>query len=403
MTCQEMDELLAGYVAQELPPAQTEFVRLHLDQCPHCRLTEADLLLTRRQLATLREERWQPRLTGRITHAMRQANARRMALRWAQWALRAAAVAAALYAAVSLWDQPLPLFDGPAPAGTSVPAGNVLVLERSELLRVDVARQSLEPVLQVHPNAGLIAGGGSYLALSGGKLSAVNPRGGSGVGIAENVQGRLAAVSPDGRSAWLVRQSSEPEQFWLDRLDIATGEVSRDPGAEAGHILSSAVSPDGQTLYMVARVGSLMYLKLADAGSRRVERFYSVPGMALSATPLAAPDGTVYVADLGRVLAFGPDGMREVFRSAQATPVAMLTEGGKRLVMARAGGGLMEVDLASGRVGRQQSGPAYSHITVGDGWLFALTEKKLAVVDPGTLRPVSEMALPGPANGLVAR
>ena len=36
MTCQQLAELLIDYVADELPAAQAEQIRLHLALCSHC-------------------------------------------------------------------------------------------------------------------------------------------------------------------------------------------------------------------------------------------------------------------------------------------------------------------------------------------------------------------------------
>src|SRR5262249_46134373 len=70
MPCAELDELISAYADEETAPAQTEFLRLHLESCARCTAVLRRYRETRRLLAFSSDDAWTPPdLRLRVTHA----------------------------------------------------------------------------------------------------------------------------------------------------------------------------------------------------------------------------------------------------------------------------------------------------------------------------------------------
>lgn len=404
MRCDEIRDLLTAYAADELPPAQREFVELHQDQCPDCRRFLADLAVTRRQLDGLRDDRYQPQLAVRITDTI----ARRKLTGWigrgARFAGTVAASILAVWLTVSVAQTQLPITGWGARPAPPPPGSVAYVVSGGQLLQVDTSQGAIRSVTPVDREATVTAGGGSQFLLSEGRLSAVNPSGGGLHSIAL-ASGPILGASADGRTVYLLRLE-KPDMFAVDTVTVATGEISRDLSPKPGEVGRSALSADGRYLYLIGTVRGVTYLKKVDLQTRQVETAHILLGFSSGATPLVGRD-RLYVVDRGAlaVLEPGREEKGQTFPIPELTPMALLSPEGA-LLTAREDGGLIEVDPASGKVVRQTRGARFTHLAWSDdhGHLYAAAGDYLEVIERSGLALVQRIKLTGiPARGLVTR
>lgn len=356
MTCQELQEWLPDYESGELPPARHEFVSLHLEQCPHCRQAVADLCLTRRQLESLRLERWQPDLTVRVGAGLAR---QRLATGAARWTLRLGAVAAVAFVLALL------LQARSAPGPVSPPPVTVYLTAGDAVVALHTGTGASEPV--------------------------------------GSPEGRLfLGVAPDGRTAWWLRDV-EGLSFALDALDLESGEVRPDPAPKPGRAYGGALATDGRSVYVVASVQGVTYLKRVETATRTREEAWSLGDFPPEAAILPRED-RVYLAAAGHLAAVTREGTVTVRTVRGLTPTATLERTG-RLVAARAEGGLLLVDPASGRVMGRMTGPVYEALAAapGGGYVYAAAGSILEIRAGQRLELVGSLPLPDRALGLIIR
>lgn len=352
MTCHDLRDFLAGYESGELAPAQEEFVALHLEGCPACRQSLADLRLTRRQLEGLRLERWQPDLSARVA---RRLGRRVFVIGLGRWALRFG-VAVVFLALV---------FGLPGGSGPAAPPAATVYVSGDEGLTA------------------LATGTGSVR-----ELGALAGR-------------RFLGVAADGRTGWWLRDV-EGLAFAVDQVDLTTGELAADPAPKPGRAYGGALSPDGKSAYVVAAVQGVTYLKRVDLVTRFREDAWSLGDFPPEAAVLPRGD-RVYLAAADRLATVTADGAVSVRPVPGLTPVAALDAGG-RLVSARTGGGLLLVEPGSGRVTGRMAGPVYEALATGPGGaLYGAAGTLLEVRAGRRLTVVQRLPLPARAAGLVIK
>jgi hypothetical protein len=408
MTCHDLKHLLPPYQSGELPPAQQEFLSLHLSGCATCRAALADLSLTQRQLESLRGDPWQPQLTGRIAAALKRRQKTRTLGHWLGAGLKAggvAAIAAALVLALLL-ALPGDLLLRPA----APPVGSrVLVLAGDTLVDVDTAAGRVAGTAPVGGQAALVTGAGKNWLLSGSTLYELGPAPDEVRQVAAGLTGRLLGASPDGRTLWLLRDEG-PDAFAIDAVDTATGTVTRDTEPKPGTAGRATVTPDGRSLLVLARVTDLTFLKVIDSNSRTRVEAHPLLTFAPDDTPLAAPDGqTVWVAGPGRLarVQVGSTGAPAYTPVPGLTPAAALSPDGRQLAAVTDAGGLLLADLPSGQTRTIQPAGRYQHVlwdASGD-WFYAAAPGQLDVI-PARGRTASHttVVLPsGPVRTINAR
>jgi hypothetical protein len=411
MTCHDMEELLVGFAGDGLAPAQQEFVELHLEGCGTCRELVADLILTRRQLETLREDGYRPQLTERITGEIAARQLRTKAGRWLGRGARAAGgIAAAMlvgFAVAALIQGRLPLGRQHTIAGPAATEPAYLVVDGA-LVRVDAASGKARQVATLDPQAVMAQGGGRRFLLSNGFLTEViNLQSGEQRKLTVAPGARQLWASPDGRTVWLLRQA-DPENFALDAVDTDTGKVTADPSVKPGYIHAGSISQDGQQLYLLGVWQGNNYLKVVDLRERRLLKAHMLlgaPGAPISVA--AGHSDRIYAVGTGWLLVVNPQGSEpgELLLVPGITPQAVLTPDGRSLIAARAGGGLLVVDPSNGRELRRVSGSAYYQrlFWSEDGRvLYAETDGTLEVRSEGRLQqiksPISLSGLPSPSH-----
>ncbi len=385
MRCSEIQDLLVAYSAGELTPAQREFVHLHLEGCAGCRQALADLELTRRQLESLRAERYQPQLAPRIKRAA--AHRRR---RFPVAAV--AAVGALLVAALAWWQGALPGM--PAPAGP--PAGTTAFLVQADrLLQVDTGRRTVSQALPTDWNAQLVTGGGTRLLLSEGQLTAIGPNGATRpIGQAN---GLLVGISPDGRTAYTVLQDGE-NRWRVGRIDLTTGEVTPSDTAFAGRVQAGIVSTDGALLYLLATVDGVSWVKEVESGSGAIARVHRIPGFENGGTLLLSSDGArLYIVGNGPVAAISPgtNGEIRAIQVSGATTHAVLVPGTHTVLAAHEQSGFLQITLDPINT-KRIPGAFYTKLLWGEEgtWLYALSGGQLDVLDPtAPTKPLSRIPL----------
>lgn len=334
MTCNDLQWLIPGYVAAELAPAQEEFVSIHLRECPSCRETAARLRLTRRQLEALRFDGYNPHLTDRINGALARRSALLALGRWTGFGVRMGLpVLAAAMAVLALFLVfRTPAFNSPASAehpAYAIPGARVA----DSFLQVDGELHQWVP--------------------NGNHLRRIGP-----------VEGALLGASPDGRTAWLLRQLT-PDSFAVDGVDVATAQVYPGPEIRPGRALSGAVSSDGGRLYILAMAGEDLYLKAIDASARQREEAARLPALGEGAQVLRRPGSdTIYVIGDGRLVRVATSelGVQATYDIPGITPAAVFAPDGSALAAARRSGGIILVDPESGRAMRQITGALYDSL-----------------------------------------
>ncbi|MFZ5813797.1 MAG: anti-sigma factor family protein [Bacillota bacterium] len=402
MRCDDLQGLLAGLVAGDLSPAQEEFLRLHLQSCPHCQTSYTGLLRTRRQLEGLTDESYQPRLTGRITRAIARSRGRRAILIGAGRGLRAAGalLTLGLVVALLLWQQ-WPLQQAAAPP----PAGPVYLVAGRDLLRVDAPGQEPHRAARLPEGAelwptGLLRFGSVLNLIHLPSQSGLPP---AGARVTDSLPAGTRHLVGDGRTVWLVRQ--EGSAFAVDRLLLETGRLVPDPAPKEGQVYRAALSADRSALYLLARTGgSLYYVKVVDPASGALRSAHLLPeGVGPGALLLPDPlPGLLHLVDQGRLLTLDLE-RGAILLDLQIpglTTVAALSPDGSRLLSARPDGGLLLVERATGKILRQRSGHRYRQLLWQEGWVHALGAGTLDLVDPQRLRVRASTPVPAEATAL---
>lgn len=388
MRCDDLRGLLAGLAAGDLSPAQEEFVHLHLQGCARCQTAYAGLLQTRRQMESLRDDSYHPRLTGRITREIGRHRTRRAILSWTGRGLRGAGVLAVVTLVIGLllWQRG-PLQQAAAPP----PPQPVYLVAGTDLLYLEAPGREPRRVATLPPGAQLLPGG---LLRFDSVLDRIHlPRssevpGPSAARVTDALPAEVRHIAGSDRSAWLIRQVDSA--FAVDRLDLATGAVAPDPAPKEGEVFRALLSPDGSELYLLARAGGFPYVKVIDpqtGGLRTAHRLTA--GFGPQALLLLSGEGALlHVIDEGRLMVI------DQRRSAIAldrqvgglTAVAAISPDGSQILSARPDGGLSLVDARTGEIIRQSDRHRYSQVLWHGDWAYGLREGALDLVDPSGLQ-----------------
>lgn len=401
MRCDDLQGLLAGLIAGDLTPSQEEFSRLHLRECPRCQAAYTSLQRTQNQLRDL-EADYRPELTDRIARAIARHRTRRNLLGFLGRGLRAAGALAMVAAVIGLvlWQRG-PLQKGAAPP----PAEPVYLLAGTELLRVELPGRPPTPVGKVGPGARLADGG---LLWDGELLYRLSDRPGGtpepmGTAPHSNSDALVASAGGRLRFVWnvgLVESNSQKIQV----TPIGTSERSfpADLHPKEGRAYAAVLSPDGSSLYLLAKAGENWFIKVVETENHALTKAHLLPGgFGPHSTILLSRDGTrLYVIDLDRLMTI------DLARSTilldreiqEITATAALSPAGDRILAARPGGGLTLLDAESGKVLRQREGPQYRQILWRGPWAYALGAYGLDLIDPARLTVTATSPVPDAAS-----
>jgi|GEM_PF-5148798 len=416
MQCDEIQGMLAGRLADELSPAQEEFLQLHLTGCPQCQASYADLTRTRNDLHDLATD-YHPQLSGRISRAIASRRAGITARRWTGLAVRIGGLAAAMLLVVYAVLQ----VPGLRSAGT--PPAQVYVIEGRDLMQIDLATGSTRRMGDLHSPGGRFLGGN--LIRSAG-LTEVSP---SGIPVdltlpmddsellvlTENAD----AVLRDGSSLWLVYNHARPGDeplndrafegpggFVLDRFDLQTGAIDQDPSPKEGVVQRALLSPDGKTAYLLAQLTTspgpgmterTTYVKVVDLASRRLITAHRLTsGFGSLAQLHLSPDGArLYVTDLGRLMAIDLAAGTVAFdlEVDGVTATATLNPAGDRLLIATLPD-LIVLDTATGtELYRGRANPHYSTLIWRGDWIYGHRYGGIDLIDPQSLKVVKSVPI----------
>lgn len=349
MNCSDLQGLLSGYAADELSPVQTEFVALHLRECPGCRRTLDDLRLTHTQLETLRFDGYHPQLTDRINRALYRRHAWLALGRWGRFG--AAVSLPALVVLVLFLVLRTPGLTVPTPASGHA----VYLVAGGWAIAADSSSGEARRLQPVAPGA-QVAGG---FLLTEGTLYQLGP---DRVRPVAKTDGLLVGGTPDGSAVWVARQIAA-DSFAVDRVAVATGEISPGPEVSPGQVHGGIVSDDGQRLYLLAGVADEIFVKVISTGNRERADAYRLPLVGRGARLLAHGE-TLYVVDEGLVvrLTLAPDGGLLVQEVPGLTHTVALAPDGSTLAAVLEDGDVALIDSGTLRVTRRTSGAGYQEL-----------------------------------------
>jgi hypothetical protein len=406
MSCDEMQGLLAGLIAGDLPPAQEEFVRIHLNDCPRCQGAYASLRRTQAQLESLDADYW-PQLTGRINQATLRQRRSRTVLGLLGRGLRAAGALALMTAVLGLvlWQR------GPLqqPAAPPRPEPAFLLTEDA-LLWVPAPGQAVHRLSDAEPGARLLPEG---LLWSGRALFRLGPM--TQPDMRPEHIGKLPPSSADallvtsGATSRLIWHEFFPDtqssRFHVSVVDLTTGSLVPDPNPKEGRVYKAVPSPDGSFLYLLAQAGQNWFVKVIETHGHSLATAHRLTGgFGAGSTMLLSPAGDrLHVVDRGRLLTFDLSRStialdREV---AGLSAIAALSPAGDQILSARPEGGLALVDLTDGHVERQTEGETYKEIIWKGPWAYGLREGALDLIDPDRLEIKATTSVPAETRQLL--
>jgi hypothetical protein len=410
MTCPELTDLLVDHAGGELTREQAGVVEQHVRDCPQCQAKLTHLRSTRTQLEQLRDDHYQPQLSGRIMKAIERRRSLSALGRAATLAIRGAAVAALLLLAVlavrlQVWSS----------APLQVPDAAYL-LTGELIMKADWSEALIQVVGRGNETTRLVHGAGQVGYVVEGSLVLVDP-GTDALRSVGGAPGLPVGFSPDGGVLWLLEDRGAG-LIGMASLDSKTGQLTRASNALAGEeLFGAAVSNDGRHIFLVARLQGFTYLKVLNTRTLLLETSIRLEEWEGGGIPFESPDkerlilvteGQFTVVSLFRELD-APMAIGDVKRWSVPglSRTVVLSPDGASLLAARLEGGIMEIDVATGKVRRRIPGPVYTHLALtGDGrFVVAATEGTVALLKIPRLRTQSELTLPSgeQVRALIAR
>lgn len=405
MRCDDLQVLLAGLVADDLSPAQEEFVNLHLQACPRCQPAYAALRQTQRQLSRLDAD-YRPELTERITETLQLHRTRRSIVGFLGRSLRAvgALAAVALVVAAVIWQK------GPLQRPAAPPsASSVYLLSGDQLLRVDRLGQSARVIDEVEPGSHFLDGGLLW----------------SGKGIY-----RLSAEPDRKPEPWVTLPTGRPDSLFLSagsvhrliahesresalggstgwfkviNIDPETGLADGDSIPREGHAYDGVISPDGRTLYLLAEVGGNWFVKEIETAGNSLTQAHLLSSREFGGIPrrsslVLSPAGDqLHVVGMHRLLTIDLATSRVLLdQELEVSRIAALSPAGDQLLAVRPIGGLTLVDLKTGESLKELDGDLgenYWELLWQGSWAYGLRRGAIDLIDPVRLEVVATTTL----------